>query len=760
MAVEITVYNLSVKIETTDQTFIKHIEDFLAKYYTDFGVAFSKQQDPNKQKKVFVSKLKNYNTYYLHINQFGELREYLGRVPYNPHVTKKLDMRFRNAKDADMSLLPQWTPREEQKPVIDFVVNNYNNGVVSTLVPIQTGKGKAQPYYSAIKTPDGWTTMGEVYIGQTIVTPDGDYETVTGVYPQGYTPVYTITFEDGRSVVCSDKHLWEVISKDGKSRVIDTLDIIDRLSNEDLYIPTVHGDNSNSDKSPDTSLKIGKLISSLNPESTYELELFLNEPMDVVKIPNSFMNMDRCNTINLLSGLGLNVTSYDPSVMLEYICLNEVLIKQIKYLLWSIGYVAYIKNNSVFYQYKDKLKIISVKYKGLELTKCISITSRNNRKLYITDNFIATHNTFVSLCAVSRIKKRLGILILPMYIDQWLPNILKTHDTVAENIVLVQGRKMLLDVIEMARNNTLTQDYIIFSATTMQEYITSYEEDPDYTYEVFGMDPIELFPLLGIGVLLIDETHQHLHSVYKTMVHANATFCLALSATAISESRTIKRVYNFLYPKQYTYEGFVYDRYIDVYPTSYVIGSSNIRHIRTFENGSNFYSHNAFEKSIMKNKNNMLNNYFTLIADTTKNLYEDHYVDGDKLLIFTSTVMMATRLTEYLSKKYPGLIVNRYCEKDSFDNLINSDIIVSTPISAGTAVDIKKLRVVILTVNISSVVSNLQILGRLRKQELDVKFCYLYCVNIPKHVEYHKKKKELFLTKVSSIREQHSPIQV
>ena len=77
--------------------------------------------------------------------------------------------------------------------------------------------------------------------------------------------------------------------------------------------------------------------------------------------------------------------------------------------------------------------------------------------------------------------------------------------------------------------------------------------------------------------------------------------------------------------------------------------------------------------------------------------------------------------------------------------MLTGDIIVTTPGSLGTGIDVPNLRVGIQTVNISATAMNLQNLGRLRKlPDRDVKFCYLYAENIPKQKEYHRRRVDMF----------------
>ncbi len=70
-------------------------------------------------------------------------------------------------------------------------------------------QGNAQPLYAKIATPDGWKTMGEMSVGQEVLTPKGTTTTVTGVYPKGQRKVYKITRKDGSVTYACDEHLWK-----------------------------------------------------------------------------------------------------------------------------------------------------------------------------------------------------------------------------------------------------------------------------------------------------------------------------------------------------------------------------------------------------------------------------------------------------------------------------------------------------------------------------------------------------------------------
>lgn len=108
----------------------------------------------------------------------------------------------------------------------------FNNIHYIAIQPRQTGK--AQKLSARIKTPMGWTFMGDLKIGDVITAPDGTSTNVIGIYPQGIKPFYRITFEDGRYTDCCDDHLWRVYNPlliENRWNVITLKDIRNSLEN-------------------------------------------------------------------------------------------------------------------------------------------------------------------------------------------------------------------------------------------------------------------------------------------------------------------------------------------------------------------------------------------------------------------------------------------------------------------------------------------------------------------------------------------------
>ena len=100
--------------------------------------------------------------------------------------------------------------RPEQVESIETMVEELTEGSMGVLQASDMGVGKAQPLDSKVLTPAGFVRMGDMEVGQEVVSPDGSTTKVIGVFPQGDRPVYELTFVDGRTVRADEGHVWSV----------------------------------------------------------------------------------------------------------------------------------------------------------------------------------------------------------------------------------------------------------------------------------------------------------------------------------------------------------------------------------------------------------------------------------------------------------------------------------------------------------------------------------------------------------------------
>lgn len=94
-----------------------------------------------------------------------------------------------------------------------------------------------QPLDAKVLTPDGWTIMGELTIGDRVITRAGKAAVVVGIYPKGIKKVFKVTTTEGTSTECCEDHLWFTTTSENRKRgkkgsVKSTKQIKDTLYNK------------------------------------------------------------------------------------------------------------------------------------------------------------------------------------------------------------------------------------------------------------------------------------------------------------------------------------------------------------------------------------------------------------------------------------------------------------------------------------------------------------------------------------------------
>lgn len=812
--------------------------------------------------KLFAIKTKDSTEFRFHIGQLEEFKRTLfaDAITDDMYGIEYNDM-FNPVK-IKTELKPGWVLRDNQLECKEFSLKSIprNEDNNSRLITLPTGSGKLVPLSTPIKIPGGWTTNGELKLGQDIITQDGSTCQVTGIFPQGVKNMMRISFADGRSTLCGMEHLWRVVmaTKEKKNVVINTKEIIRLLKlthySNRLYVPLCLPEQNPDVELPmdpyflgamlgDGSFKsdgtinftsytkvVGnymtnkvkkhlhkdcemshysnnkchgfrsKIRGKKNPLNKISKQLKLNGKIHYQKsVPEIYLHASLEQKLQLLRGLMDTDGTVDGGTP-SYSTSSKQLAQDVQYLIRSIGGIAKITSRYPKYSHKGekltgrlayrvwirlprnkdilthpkkirrlkeinqysetlKLRIIKVEYESNEESQCISVSHPS--KLYVVEDFIVTHNTVTALSVVAEIKQRTAICVLGGYMDKWGSDVQDCLTTKAKRIMMVRGSKQLKGVIDAGIDNSLDADFLIFSLTTLNNFYKKYEEHHNNFEETgYSCTPEDMCKTLGIGTIIIDETHQHLHAVYKLLSYSHIPKVIALSATLVSDDPIIQRMQHIMFPSEIRYDKVKMKKYIKLYPISYRFKDMKKSKIRVNEYGSTTYSHTAFEKSVIKHKET-LDNYLKLIADLVRIGYDNGYMKDDKLIIFAATVDMCTVLTEYFKKLYPDRDVRRYVDKDPYKNIIEPDIRITTVQSGGTAVDIKDLRTAIMTNNLKSTVSNFQAFGRLRElKDRDVKFYYIYAEEIPKHVEFHQHRKRIFQDRSLHIKDLHCPLLV
>lgn len=369
------------------------------------------------------------------------------------------------------------------------------------------GLGKAQPLDAKVLTPQGWTTMGEIKVGDLVMTRKGTPTVVTAIYPQGKKEIFEVTFSDGAKTRCCDEHLWLTQTendrkvmlyhksrgrdlfikgtpkqlseirktllhgkkqKNHKIPIVCPVEFEERRYEIDPYVLGIMlGDGGMSanfatftNSNEEVVSRFKKVIEKDFPEVALKSRKKSNEFRIAKKVldgkSNSFvqalkhLNLIGCRSehkfvppeylfgsktqrIDLLNGL-MDTDGYvsKDGITVQFNSSSRQLAEAVRELVQSLGGIAWIKVKKTpkldshivsirmpaeinpfslsrkALRVKPKTKYVPVRYivdvksVGFEEAQCIQVEDEEH--LYVTDDYIVTHNTFTALAAVQHVQ--------------------------------------------------------------------------------------------------------------------------------------------------------------------------------------------------------------------------------------------------------------------------------------------------------------------------------------------------------------------
>ena len=404
--------------------------------------------------KLFERIIKNRVRYGVKLDKIKEALSILKPEIDNKDIMVKFD---RNHLEAvmDFKVLPH-----QELPLKKYMEFKSIFGYRGMLLHGGVGTGKAQPLSAKILTPIGWRPMGAIRPGQLVATQDGGFTKVLDVYPQGVKKIYKITFQDGRSTECCEDHLWEVYyykRENGENlsvsllekKVIDTKEIIKSV--DKLWIPlpepvefeekyyfidpyimgVILGDGCILDEKGSVKLYSqdieihNKINSKLKDRSNlYRSWLqeygLMDQKSNEKFIPEIYLRGSVEQRWELLRGLlDTNGIVSNKSDSIRYSTSNVKLRDDVTELVRSLGGICKKDEHILHISFKNpklavsrsllkdrleevnqysnnfRLRIESIEEVGEEKAQCIRVEHPSH--LYITDNYVVTHNTATSL---------------------------------------------------------------------------------------------------------------------------------------------------------------------------------------------------------------------------------------------------------------------------------------------------------------------------------------------------------------------------
>lgn len=360
--------------------------------------------------------------------------------------------------------------------------------------------------------------------------------------------------------------------------------------------------------------------------------------------------------------------------------------------------------------------------------------------------------TISTFFAMSKMKMRTAVVMRPGYINRWMDEINKVFIKDSVKCLTVIGSDSLKKLIIGSKEGTLDFDVVLISDRTFQSYLKICKNDPNIIEELgYFCEPKDFFEVIGVGFRVIDEVHQDFHLNFMIDLNTNVARSLSLSATLVSRDKVLEKMYEIAYPKHLRYHTKEVKKFGNMTTIFYSICDKY--KIRTSHRGTNAYNHIVYENSIVKHPK-LLNSYLTMIDDQVDSIFLKDRKSDDKAIIFAGSVEMCSNITNYIANKHPEISCYKYTSGDSYSNLIDPVIRVTTPGSGGTAHDIKGLSASFSAISVDSLQTTLQVKGRIRdNKEADLKFIYFIDTGVPKQVRYHRRRKDLLKEKVNNMNE-------
>lgn len=89
----------------------------------------------------------------------------------------------------------------------DAILRGWQPGSLN-IIAARPSVGKAQPLDAKVLTPSGFRAMGDLRVGDHVMSPSGRPVAVLGVFPQGQKEVFRVEMNDGSVTECCAEHLW------------------------------------------------------------------------------------------------------------------------------------------------------------------------------------------------------------------------------------------------------------------------------------------------------------------------------------------------------------------------------------------------------------------------------------------------------------------------------------------------------------------------------------------------------------------------
>jgi hypothetical protein len=253
--------------------------------------------------------------------------------------------------------------------------------------------GKALLDSEILYLEDREKMIGNIVVGDKIYDDKGNLVEVVGVYPQGKVTTYRVVFEDGRNVICCGNHQWRV-NHGGKWHV-RSLRAIAGLDYKSMSIPVGEALNYPTAKLPVPPSAYASMLAAYL--GGYGGDMFFDKYI-CKKFLRSSIDQKKDFIENFIRSFR-NVVTGEEELTLSHIDMD--VINFVQRMFWASGWYAKLEGNKlILSRNRKELKIRSISIYGKERATCITVD--NDSHLFLTTNYIVTHNTAIMSSLLAR----------------------------------------------------------------------------------------------------------------------------------------------------------------------------------------------------------------------------------------------------------------------------------------------------------------------------------------------------------------------
>lgn len=253
--------------------------------------------------------------------------------------------------------------------------------------------GKALLDSEILYLEDREKMIRNIVVGDKIYDDKGNLVEVVGVYPQGKVTTYRVVFEDGRNVICCGNHQWRV-NHGGKWHV-RSLRSIAGLDYKSMSIPVGEALNYPTAKLPVPPSAYASMLAAYL--GGYGGDMFFDKYI-CKKFLRSSIDQKKDFIENFIRSFR-NVVTGEEELTLSHI--DRDVINFVQRMFWALGWYAKLEGNKlILSRNRKELKIRSISIYGKEHATCITVD--NDSHLFLTTNYIVTHNTAIMSSLLAR----------------------------------------------------------------------------------------------------------------------------------------------------------------------------------------------------------------------------------------------------------------------------------------------------------------------------------------------------------------------